>query len=169
MFKKSFINLHTKSALKRNSTKRGNIPFFKVKNIGIIHSYVNQEQIKIIYHFFDQLEKDDLKVQVLVLKDKDIELNIPEFIVADEQGLTQFGKWDNENIKDFFKEPFDYLLHLNLESTELVDNILAMSKAKCRVGKHLDEREIYYELMVSPEKESFRKLIDQIYHYIKII
>lgn len=169
MLKKSLINLHTKTALKRNAAKRESILFSEVKKIGIVHSYVSQEEIKSVYHFFDQLEKSNIKVEVLILKNKETELNIPEFIIADEQELTQFGKWNNEDIKGFFNEHFDYLIHLNLEENELVENILALSKAKCRVGKYFSDKEKYYELMISPEEDNIRKLIDQIFHYIQII
>lgn len=169
MLKKSFINLRTKSALKNNKAKRFNTPFSASKSIGLIHQFVDNESIEKIYHFFDKLEKQGKKVEVLILKDKSDELNIPEFLLADVQEMSAFGKWNNDAIENFTKKPFDYLIHLAREESILVDNILATSHAKCRVGKYHEHKKEYYELMISPEKDTIQKLIDQIYHYIQKI
>jgi len=169
MFKKSFVNFQTKSALKKNVAKRENIPFSQVKKIGIIHSFGDDKSVQAIYHFFDLLEKKGIKVEVLILKDKKEELSIPEFILADTHEITQLGKWTNESVVSFYNNSFDYLIHLNLEESILIDNILAQSKARCRVGKYKEDKKAFYELMISPEKDTIQKLIDQIYHYIQII
>lgn len=169
MLKKSFINLRTKSALKNNKAKRINTPFTTSKSIGLVHQFVDNESIQEIYHFFDKLEKQGKKVEVLIIKDKTDELNIPEFLLADSQEISTFGKWNNDAITEFTKKPFDYLIHLAREESILIDNILASSKAKCRVGKYHEHKKEYYELMISPEKDTIQKLIDQIYHYIQKI
>ena len=169
MLKKSFLSFKTKAALKSNKAVRSNLSFNKVRKIGILHHYVDDSSVQAIYHFFDQLEKNGKKVEVLIIKDKQDELNIPEFLVADQQETTQFGQWTNEDVQHFIKESFDYLIHLNGDSSVFTDNILAQSKAKCRVGKYTKSRKAYYELMVSPEQDTMKKLIDQIYHYIQIL
>lgn len=169
MFKKSFISFRTKSALKKNKAPRTNMSFSQVKKIGLIHSYVDNQSVQAIYHFFDMLEKQGKKVDVLIIKDKNDELNIPEFILANTQEITQLGKWVNESILNYMEHSYDYLIHVNLGDSILIENILANSKAKCRVGKYKDEKKEYYELMISPETDTIQKLIDQIYHYIQKI
>lgn len=169
MLKKSILNLKTKAALKRNAAHRGSISFRDVKKIGIIHSFVDDKSVQEIYHFFDRLEKTGKAVKVLIIKDKNDSLNIPEFVVADHQEMTQFGKWTNEEVSGFTQESFDYLIHLNMEESSLVDNILAESKAHCRIGKYQESKKDYYELMISPEQDTMKKLIEQIYHYIQIL
>jgi len=170
MIKNSLINLNTKTALKKNKARRGNIPFSKVRSIGILHSFNTQEEIKTIYHFFDQLEKGKIKVEVLVVKDKNEELNVPEFTIVNKQEISQLGKWNNDSIIAFKDNSFDYLLHINLNGTDvLTENILAHSKAKCRAGKYFEDKEQFYELMVTPKDDHVKKLIDQIYHYIQLI
>ncbi|MEL7147010.1 MAG: hypothetical protein AAFO69_11615 [Bacteroidota bacterium] len=169
MLKKSILNYKTKAALRKNAAKRGNLSFDEVKKIGIIHSFVDDKSVQAIYHFFDQLEKNGKAVSVLIIKDKNDSLNIPEFSLVDHQEMTQLGKWTNENVSKFVNDPFDYLIHLNMEASDLVDNILAESKARCRVGKYQELKKDYYELMISPEKDTIKKLIEQIFHYIQIL
>ena len=169
MFKKSLINFRTKSALRKNKAIRKNMSFSESKKIGLIHHYVDNQSIQSIYHFFDSLEKQGKKVDVMVIKDKKDELNIPEFLMTDSQEMTAFGQWTNESLLNYINQSFDYLIHLNLDDSIFIENILANSKAKCRVGKFQEEKKEYYELMISPEKDTIQKLIDQIYHYIQKI
>ena len=143
--------------------------FSESKKIGLIHHYVDNQSIQSIYHFFDSLEKQGKKVDVMVIKDKKDELNIPEFLMTDSQEMTAFGQWTNESLLNYINQSFDYLIHLNLDDSIFIENILANSKAKCRVGKFQEEKKEYYELMISPEKDTIQKLIDQIYHYIQKI
>ena len=169
MLKKSILNLKTKAALRKNAAQRSNIAFRDVKRIGIIHSFTDDKSVQEIYHFFDQLEKAGKEVKVLIIKDKRQSLNIPEFLLTDYQEVSQFGQWTNQEVVAFFNEPFDYLLHINLEESRMVDNILAKCKAHCRVGRYQESKKDYYELMISPTQDTLTKLIEQIYHYIQIL
>ena len=167
MLGKTFIKYHTKTALKKNTAKRQNVSFPEAKSIGIIHTYCDSGSLEEVYSFFDLLENQGKKISVIILKDKKQDLKVPEFGLVDFQDLSSVGKWSNGPVTDFFETPFDYLFHLDLEGNGLTDNILANSRAKCRVGKFINEKEQFYELMVQPEKENLQKLIKQIYQLIK--
>ncbi|MCR9253441.1 MAG: hypothetical protein NXI20_23705 [bacterium] len=166
MLGKAIIKYHTKSALKNNRAKRQNISFPEAKEVGILHTYIDAKALEDVYGFFDLLENQGKKVSVIILKDKKQELKVPEFTLVDFQELSNVGKW-SDSVQKFFNSQFDYLFHLDLEGSKLTDNILANSKAKCRVGKFVDEKQEFYELMVRPEADDLHKLIQQIYQLIK--
>ncbi len=167
MLGKTMIKYHTRSALKKNASVRQNVSFPEATTVGIIHTYQDSKSLEEIYSFFDLLENQGKKVKVVVLKDKKDSIKIPEFDLIDVQQLNNIGKWSNDKVPQFFETRFDYVFHLDLEGSKLTDNILANSKAKCRVGKFQQEKEQFYELMVRPENDNLQKLIEQIYQLIK--
>ncbi len=167
MLGKKIIVYHTKNALKQNNTQRANTNYREAGNIGLVHTFSSQDDLQEVYNFYDQLESEGKKVHVLVLKDKKQDINVPEFTLINFQDISNLGKWTNDSVHVFSDKSFDYLFHIDLNSNQYADNILANSKAKCRVGNYSDSKGSFYELMIKPENNSITHLIQQINHYIK--
>ena len=80
------------------------------------------------------------------------------------------GRCKQEGLKKFIKTDFDYLFSLNTSPFLPFDNILAQSKAKCRVGVFDDKRTDYFELMVQPSKKTdLNAVTEQMIRYTKLI
>ncbi len=84
------------------------------------------------------------------------------------QDLNLWGKIDNSKASRFAQMAFDYLFYIDNEHNLLILNLLAESKAHCRVGKHQKESEPFFELMIE-NKGTVKGLIDNMYKYVKQI
>ena len=69
---------------------------------------------------------------------------------------------------DHFNFAFDYLFYIDNEPNPLIINLLAKSKAKCRVGRYADDIEPYFELMIE-SKDGVKGLIDSMYKYTTLL
>ena len=49
----------------------------------------------------------------------------------------------------------------------MTQNILAKSKAKCRVGRFEEGKSDYFEMMIDHKENNYDQFIDQVFHYIK--
>ena len=65
---------------------------------------------------------------------------------------------------NFAAIPFDFLLYLDTVPNEYILNLVAKSKAKCRIGKFWKEAEQYFEMMIESNADN-RTFIDELYRY----
>ena len=61
-----------------------------------------------------------------------------------------FGSIDHEKARQMLRTEFDFLVHADLNTSTSINLMLCMSKARCRIGRHFDGREGFYELMIEP-------------------
>jgi hypothetical protein len=83
--------------------------------------------------------------------------------------LEQINFWGVLHSKEalqFANKPFDYLFHLDKETSPVFQHILAKTKAHCRIGKFRENENPFYEFMID-SKGSFKDLLDTIYKYTK--
>jgi len=166
MFKFKFLKLRTTSALKNNKTLRASIPYVQAKNVGIIFSVEDKQKHDDIKEFVKSLEQDGKKVQVLEFlpkKKENYEFLFDFFTIQD---LSFWGNINSASAGKFCDAPFDYLFYIDKESNPLILNLLARSKARCRIGKFAELESLYYEMMIEQEGTT-RGLIESIYKYTK--
>lgn len=166
MFKLSFLKLRTASALKNNKSLRASIPYLQAKQIGVIFSVEDKQKHDDIKELIKNLEQDGKKVQVLEFlpkKKENYEFLFDFFTIQD---LSFWGTINSTAAGKFSDAPFDYLFYVDKESNPLVLNLLARSKARCRVGKFNEHESPYYEMMIE-QNGTIRGLIDSMYKYTK--
>lgn len=166
MFKFNFLKLRTNSALKNNETLRASIPYTQARQIGIIFSVEDKQKHDDIKELVKNLEHDGKKVQVLEFlpkKKENYEFLFDFFTIQD---LSFWGTINSPSAEKFSDSPFDYLFYIDKESNPLILNLLARSKARCRVGKFAESESPYYEMMIEQEGTT-RGLIDSIYKYTR--
>lgn len=164
--KRTFLNWRTKSALRRNKSLRLNTPYKKSNLIGIIFSVEDRQKHDDVKALIKNLEQDGKQVRVLEFlpKKKDNYEFLFDFFTI--QDLTFWGKIENSKADKFSQTAFDYLFYLDNEHNPLVLNLLAQSKAHCRVGRHHEESVPFFELMIG-HSGTVRGLIDNMYKYTK--
>jgi len=147
MFKKIGLYLRTKLALRNNEIVRNPTPFNEAKKFGIMVQNYSENKNSII-KMIENLKKEGKKVQILNYENGDIphdSENISNFTKKD---LSWSGKVMSEEYDNFLKTDFDYLISLNTSSFLPFEKILALNKAKCRVGIYDSKKENLYELMI---------------------
>ena len=170
MFKKKLILFDTRSSLKKTVTRKREVVGFKhAQNIGLIFSIGDLSKHKSIKKFIKILEDDGKTVQVLSYLGKEKENHEFLFDFFTDDDLSIWGKQQNATANKFTNNEFDFLFHLDITRNDLIENILAKSNARCRIGiiqGELENRNLFYELMLhSAPNHSFNDLVVDIFHY----
>ena len=170
MFVSKFLQFNTRRLLRKNEVERKNIDFKKAKTIGIIFSSEGIEKHQAIKSLIKSLKEDGKEVTVLSFLGKGRQNHEFLFDIVSSNDVSFWGSIHNEQVHAFTREPFDFLFHLDTVENEILENILAMSRAKCRVGIFKEGKGPYYELMINPKNpDSVEELIKDIYHYTQKI
>src|SRR5262245_19434726 len=144
----TFLKWRTQAALRKKKSLRTSTPYKRSNSVGIIFSVEDRQKHHDIKDFITHLEQDGKQVKVLEFlpkKKENYEFLFDFFTVED---LTFWGKIDNAQADTFSQMQFDYLFYIDSAHNPLVLNLLAKSKAHCRVGRHHEENESYFELMI---------------------
>jgi hypothetical protein len=168
MFKMNFLKWRTASELKKNRNRRASVAYKRAQSVGIIFSVEDRQKHDDIKEFIRQLETDGKKVQVLEFlpkKKENYEFLFDFFTV---EQLSFWGKITSPQALKFSSTPFDYLFYIDQDSNPLVLNLMAQSKAMCRIGKYAEMDSPFYELMIQ-HKGTIKGLIDTMYKYTKLL
>jgi hypothetical protein len=154
--------------LRKNSSLRTSTPYKKSNSFGIIFSVEDRQKHDDIKEFVKRLELDGKQVKVLEFLPKmkdNYEFLFDFFTIKD---LNFWGKIDNAAAEQFSQTAFDYLFYVDNDHNPLILNLLAQSKAHCRVGRHDPENVSFFEFMIE-SKGTLRGLIDNMYSYTKLL
>jgi hypothetical protein len=166
MFKMSFLKMRTSTALRKSGIKRASTAYKHAESIGIIFSVEDRQKHDNIKDLVKKLEQDGKKVSVLEFlpKKKENYEFLFDFFTVDE--LSFWGNITSEKAVKFSSIPFDYLFYIDSQSNPLVLNLLARSRAHCRVGRFNEEDSPYFELMIE-DSGNTKSLIDNVYKYTR--
>jgi hypothetical protein len=166
MFKMTFLQMRTNAALKKNAVLRASVPYKHAQSIGIIFSVEDKQKHDDIKDLVRHFELDGKKVSVLEFlpKKKDNYEFLYDFFSLND--LSFWGNIHSEKAVRFSQTPFDYLYYIDNESNPLVLNLLAKSKAHCRVGRFAEDESHFFELMIE-HKGNTKALISSMYNYTK--
>ena len=85
------------------------------------------------------------------------------------QDLNIWGIIKNEHAITFSQTNFDYLFHIDKIRNDIIENLIARSHAKCRIGIHNNDNNDFYELLVHQDTDkseekiiAVRKSLDEI-------
>ena len=162
--KMSFLKMRTNSQLKKNKTVRGNIPYKQATTVGILFSVEDKRKHDDIKELIHKLEHDGKKVQVMSFlpnKKENYEFMFDFFTTKD---ISFFGQITSDHAMKFSETPFDYLFCIDAEPNPMILNLVARSKAKCRVGKYREEATPFFEFMID-NVGPIKGLMDGMYTY----
>jgi len=170
MYSTTFLNLRTRKAIKRDKLKRDSIGFNDARFFGIIFtadSHDKFERIKMLVKDLESLGKNVDVISYLPKGKNNFEFLFNIFTAQD---ISFFGKFVNEDVSKFIQKKFDYLLCLDAKILPVIENVLALSQAHCRMGRYNELHKPLFEFMISQDdsKNSIH-LIDEISRYLKNI
>lgn len=166
MFKLNFLRMRTEKALKKNKNQRSSKPYKLAKSIGIIFSVEDKQKHLEVKDFIHQLEQDGKSVQVLEYlppKKENFEFKFDFFTIKD---VTFWGNIESPLTEKFVETPFDYLFYIDMEANPLILNLLARSKAHCRIGRYNESHSPFFEMMIE-QNGTNRGLIETMYNYTR--
>lgn len=171
MLTKKLLNYKTRGLAKKNSFPRTSMQYNQVNLVGLIFTIGSKEKHESIKSLVKRLEEDGKKVVVLAFLPKKQENHEFLFDFFTEKEVSFWGKINSDKVSSFAKQPFDYLFYIDQESNLLIRNVLAMSKAKCRISTYDEQNSQYSEMMVQvPGKgASIKQLVDEMYRYTKLL
>jgi len=139
----NFLKIKTKSYLKRNKTLRSSTPYKQAIAVGITFTVEDKHKHDFIKEFVKKLEHDGKTVSVISFLPNKKENYEFLFDFFTEKDFTFWGNNVSNNAQAFADTSFDYLFYLDIEPNPLIINLLARSKAKCRVGQYKEESQSY--------------------------
>jgi len=159
-----FLKYKTKSFLKNNKTLRFNQAYQESVTIGVIFTMEDRQKHEYIKDFIRKMEHDGKKVKALAYLPPDQENYefLFDFFTARE--ISFWGNIRATSAVEFSDTSFDFLIYLDTSPNALILNLVAKSKAKCRVGKFWKDTEPYFEMMIESNGNA-KALIDHLYQY----
>jgi hypothetical protein len=164
--KLSFLKYKTDAYLKRNKAIRTSLPYKQALNVGIIFSVEDKGKHDEIKDFVKHLEQDGKHVKVMCFLPKNKDNYEFMFDFFTEKDLSFWGNITSSIASQFAETSFDFLYYLDTTPNPLILNLIARSKAKCRVGKFWEEGQPYFEMMIE-SKNGVHSLIETMYKYTK--
>jgi hypothetical protein len=162
--KLSLLKYQTRSLAKSNKALRVNLPYKQALLVGLVFTVEDKQKHDDIKDFVRRLEHDGKQVKVMSFlpRNKDNYDFLYDFFT--EKDVSFWGSITSESANRFSQLPLDFLFYLDTTMNPHLLNIIAKSKAKCRVGKFWQEAEPYFEMMLEIQNGT-RALIDSIYKY----
>lgn len=158
------LKYRTRALAKNNRALHANLPYRQAHSVGIIFTVEDRQKHEDIKDFMKRLEHDGKSVEVMAFLPRNRENYDFLFDFFSERDLNFWGKITSESANKFSEKPFDFLFCLDVEANPLVMNVVARSKAKCRVGRYQESSSACFEFMLEV-KNGTRALIDGIYRY----
>jgi hypothetical protein len=166
MFKMSFLQMRTNSALKSNKILRASVPYKHATNIGIIFTVEDKQKHDDIKDLVKRFEQDGKQVSVLEFLPNKKDNYEFLFDFFSENDLSFWGKIVSERALKFSNVQFDYLFYIDNKSNPLVLHLLAQSRAHCRIGCFNEMESAYYELMIN-HQGALKTLMSNMYNYTR--
>lgn len=155
--------------------KRSRILFSEVNHIGIVYHADQKEHEQLVAKYAAELRAEGKKVFMLGYVDAKQLPHTKKFLLNSEffwrEKLNGVNLPIKGSIGQFLQLEFDLLLNLYQEPILPLQAIAAYSKAKYRVGAHIEGGLDYYDAMidVGQHQNDLRFLIEQIDFYLRNI
>ena len=159
------LKYKTRAQAKSNKALRTSLPYKQALSIGVIFTVEDRQKHDDIKEFVRKLEHDGKQVKVMSFlpKHKDNYEFLFDFFT--DKDISFWGNITSDSANRFSEMPFDFLFYLDTAPNPLILNVIARSKARCRVGKFWEASHNYFEFMIEI-KNGTRALIDGLYRYV---
>jgi len=163
------LSINTNRWVKKNNVVRSTTEYGQTQTIGILFCVEDKAKHEVIKAFIHRLENDNKKVEVLVYLPEKKENYDFLFDYFTKKDISFWGKYNSPKVLEFSSKSFDDLLHLDFDSQQITNGILALSKAKCRIGGANVEQNKFYEMIITTPTKNIKQLVDEMYKYISIL
>lgn len=166
--KLSFLKYKTNAHLRRNKAERISLPYKQALNIGIIFSVEDKAKHDLVKDFIRHLEHDGKHVKVMSFLPRHKDNYEFMFDFFTEKDLSLWGNITSSAATSFADTPFDFLFYIDTTPNPLILNLVAQSKARCRIGKFWEQGMDFFEMMIE-SGNGVKSLIDEMYKYTRAL
>lgn len=166
VMRQSFLKLKTNGYLRKNHSLRTSLPYKQAMNIGVMFSVEDKTKHDEIKDFVKKLELDGKQVKVMSYLPKNKDNYEFMFDFFTDKDLSFWGTITSSVATHFSDTPFDFLYYLDTTPNPMILNLIARSKARCRVGKFWEKGQPFFEMMIE-SKEGIKSLIETMYKYTR--
>lgn len=161
-----FLKKKTRAYLKSNETVRSSGPYSDAVSFGLIFTVEDRRKHDQIKTVIRKLEQDGKQVKALAFLPPHQENYEFFFDFFTYREISFWGNITASSAIKFADSPFDFLLYLDDKPNDLILNIIAKSKAKCRIGKFGPDAELYFEMMIENHGDTL-EFIDELFRYTR--
>jgi hypothetical protein len=158
------MNLFTKYVAGYRLSKIARLPreksFVKIpdaKTIGVIFEATEKEDFETIRKFIQQLKEYTKNVHAIGYVDAKITPDYSyiktDFDFFNKKELKNLYQPQSPYIRTFMDEPRDLLISANLGGKLPLTFVTAASKAKCKVGIHAGDNELFHDVLINTPVE----------------
>jgi hypothetical protein len=149
------------------------VAFSDAKSIGILYDSSNEKDFELVRKYVKEIRETHHK-EVLALGYYD-QPDLPPMRFAKlgldfftKKSLNWYYKPVSPIVKNFVSKDFDILIDLHTENSIQFRYVVALSKAKFKIGRYERSAAAFYDFMISaPIHLLLPQLIEQVNHYLK--
>jgi hypothetical protein len=150
------------------------VNLLEARSIGLVYKVTDEQFFNAVKRLIKDLSNDKRQVLALGFVDDD---TIPDYCVAAYSGYYFNRKalnWYNaprpDYIQTFIKKEYDILIDLSTSKDYTLKYIIALSRARFKVGRQRLGFSNHYDLMLRMKKSaSYREFIEQAIHYLTVL
>jgi hypothetical protein len=158
------LRYKTLTQARSNKALRVNLPYRQSIQIGIIFTVEDRQKHDDVKEFVKRLEHEGKQVRVMSFLPKKKDNYEFMFDFFTEKDVNFWGNITSPAANRFAETPFDFVFYLDMTSNPHILNVLARSQAKCRVGRHIEGQEMFFEFMLQVNGNT-HGLIDAVHKY----
>jgi hypothetical protein len=164
----SFLKFKTNSYLKKNKAMRASLPYKQALSVGVIFSVEDKIKHDEVKEFVKRLELDGKQVKVICFLPRNKDNYEFMFDFFTDKDLSFWGHITSATATRFSDTPFDFLYYLDITPNPFILNLIARSKARCRVGRFWENSNAFFEMMIE-SKNGTKSLIDVMHQYTRAL
>lgn len=147
--------------LLQSNRPKPNVPTFEqAQSVGILFDATDLHIRQAVLEYADQLRDQGKRIKRLGYFDSKVEDPNFTFKYFNRKNLDWAGRPVGEQVQEFARQPFEWLLILSTETQPLFEYIAAMSAASLRVGP-VAERTSCYDIMIDSGSADLQAFIQQ--------
>ena len=141
----------------------------ETQEIGVVYDakLVSESALNKVVHYFEAEGKNVISIGFV--NEKELGSFVPNYKEEYfcKKDLNFWGIPKKDLIQRFTNKDFDYLVNLDLSGNIPLQAVSVFSKAKTRIGKHIEEFDFAQDFMVKSHAENHQDLFMEIKKYIK--
>lgn len=160
--------------ISKMSRSKALVNLMEAKSIGLIYKVTDESLFNGVKKLIKEHSNDKRQIMALGYVDAD---SIPDYCVAAYSGyyfnnkaLNWYKAPKSDYILTFINKEYDILIDLSTTNDYVLKYIVALSRAKLKVGRQRRGFEKYYDMMIRMKrKASMQEFVDQAIHYLTVL
>lgn len=160
--------------ISKTSRSKALVNLMEAKSIGLVYKVTDETLFNGVKKLIREYSNEKRQIMALGYVDDD---SIPDYCVAAYSGyyfnnkaLNWYKAPKSDYIITFINKEYDILIDLSTSNDYVLKYIVALSRARLKVGRQRRGFEKYYDLMIRmKKKDSMQEFVNQATHYLTVL